>query len=146
MPLLLQLSSREVQGMIEKLVEATSQVRVDDQRPQPSARAFRRQRRLTPAEVQSLIAQYQAGDSINELARVLGVDRSVVSRQLDRAGQTKRRPGLTFEDLERIEALYAAGWSLARLGREFHVHGKTVAAHLRSVGIAVRGRGRPRAS
>jgi hypothetical protein len=46
------------------------------------------QRRLSPAEVEALIADYEGGGRVGELARIYGIHRTTVSAHMSRAGKT----------------------------------------------------------
>jgi hypothetical protein len=47
------------------------------------------QRRLSPVEVEALIAGYEAGGRVGELANVYGIHRTTVSAHVARAGKTR---------------------------------------------------------
>jgi DNA-binding MarR family transcriptional regulator len=49
------------------------------------------QRRLSPPEVEALVAGYQAVGCVGELARAYGIHRTTVSAQVARAGKARRR-------------------------------------------------------
>jgi DNA-binding CsgD family transcriptional regulator len=56
----------------------------------PNIRELRRiQRRLSPAEVEVLIADYEGGGRVGELARIYGIHRTTVSAHMSRAGKTR---------------------------------------------------------
>ncbi len=60
----------------------------------PNVRVLRQaQRRLSPTELETLIAEYEAGARVCELARVYGIHRTTVARHVARAGKT--RPVMT---------------------------------------------------
>ena len=46
------------------------------------------QRRLSPAEVEALIADYEGGGRVGEPARIYGIHRTTVSAHMSRAGKT----------------------------------------------------------
>lgn len=47
------------------------------------------QRRLSPVEAEALLADYEAGRRVGELARVHGIHRTTVSAQVARASKTR---------------------------------------------------------
>lgn len=104
-----------------------------------------RVRKLGEAQVQKLIAGYQAGSTVYELGAQFGIERRTVSDVLRRHGVPMRRRGLSPEQVEEAIHLYNLGWSLARVGRHFGVDHVTVLNKLRERGIPRRdSHGRPR--
>ena len=55
------------------------------------------QRRLPPDQVEQLVAEYQAGDDMHELADRWGLHRTTVAGHLRRAGVALRRRGIPTE-------------------------------------------------
>ena len=100
------------------------------------------QRRLSDAESDELVRRYRAGESINGLARELGVHRTTVVNHLDRAGVTRRRVArkLTDSAIALAAAQYREGASLAIVAEEFGVHVRTLAKELRRAGTQIRPR------
>ncbi len=96
------------------------------------------QRRLTPAEVVTLARAYRAGTDMQQLAHSFGVHRTTVSEHLRRLGIPLRRQGLADGDLAQAISLYAAGWSLTRLGERFGCDAETVRQAFIQAGIARR--------
>jgi DNA-directed RNA polymerase specialized sigma24 family protein len=47
------------------------------------------QRRLSHAEAEALIADYEGGGQAGELARIYGIHRTTVSAHMSRAGKTR---------------------------------------------------------
>lgn len=62
------------------------------------------QRRLSQLEVKALLADYEAGERVGELARVYGVHRTTVSAHVARAGKTRGQ--LTKGQIEEAIRLY----------------------------------------
>lgn len=87
-----------------------------------------------------LVAMYQVGATINELADRFNVNRTTVIRHLDRAGVETRYRLLTLEQVEEAARLYAEGWSLARLGERLGVSYDTVLKTFRKAGVKTRPR------
>jgi hypothetical protein len=77
------------------------------------------QRRLTPSELEAVVAQYQSGRSLKQLAREFSVHHRTVADHLERLGIARRvnLPKLTAPDVKRAVARYRAGDSLATVGR-----------------------------
>ena len=100
------------------------------------------QRRLSGTESHELVHRYVAGESINGLARELGVHRTTVISHLDRAGVTRRRTArkMTDESVARAAARYQAGSPLAVVAEVFGVHVRTLTKGLRRAGTEIRRR------
>jgi len=74
--------------------------RTRGERPVAAGRSKRQvQTRLPKAEVTRLIAAYQAGFKINQLAADFGLNRNTVSSILRRGGIEARRRGLSPDDI-----------------------------------------------
>jgi DNA-binding transcriptional regulator LsrR (DeoR family) len=100
------------------------------------------QRRLTAIEIAALVAEYQHGRSLNELARQFGVHRRTVADHLERLGVARKvnLPKLTPTDIERAVSQYQAGDSLATVGKTLNVDASTVQRALKRAGVAIRPR------
>jgi transposase-like protein len=104
------------------------------------------QRRLSPVDVDDLIATYRAGATIRHVAAEFGIHRTTVAAHLDRHQIPRHREQTAWESgtLEEAAALYASGLSLADVADQFGIDAQTVANRLRRAGVAVRPRrGRP---
>jgi DNA-binding MarR family transcriptional regulator len=66
------------------------------------------QRRLSQPEIEVLVADYEAGERIRELARIYGIHRTTVSAHVARAG--KARGQLTGAQVDEAVRLYEQGW------------------------------------
>jgi DNA-directed RNA polymerase specialized sigma24 family protein len=88
--------------------------------------------------LESLVAGYEAGKTVKELAASFGIDRNTVSRRLRQAGVTVRPRGLTDDQAAEAVCLYEAGWSSGRLAEKFGVSADTVLKNLRQGGVAIR--------
>jgi chromosomal replication initiation ATPase DnaA len=74
-----------------------------------------------------------------------GINRKTVAEHLRRAGVRPRRQGLRPEQVQAAIALYAAGWSLARIGARFDRDHSVVLRALKQAGVPLRdSHGRPR--
>jgi hypothetical protein len=74
----------------------------------PNVRVLRQaQRRLSPAELERLIADYEAGARVCELAKDYGLHRTTVAGHVARAGKT--RPVMTEAQIDEAVTLYGDG-------------------------------------
>ncbi len=96
------------------------------------------QRRLTADQVAELVAEYQAGADMRELAVRWQVHRTTVAGHLRRAGIELRRQGLSDGQLDEAVRFYGEGWSLQRLAERYGCDAETVRQGLRNVGVAMR--------
>ncbi len=96
------------------------------------------QRRLTADQVAELVAEYQAGANMRELAVRWQVHRTSVAGHLRRAGVELRRQGLSDEQLSEAARLYGEGWSLQRLAERYSCDDETVRAYLKRAGVRMR--------
>jgi DNA-directed RNA polymerase specialized sigma24 family protein len=105
----------------------------------------RRARQLRTDQIEQLIADYQSGATVYELADRFGIERRTVSNILHRHGVPMRRRGLSPDQADHAIHLYNLGWSLARVGEHLGVNHTTVLTKLRERGIPTRDtHGRPR--
>ncbi len=75
--------------------------------------------RLGPEGVAQLLADYQAGHSTKYLQRTYGLSQGAVLRLLNANGVARRQRGLSSGQGQEAIRLYAAGWSLTRIGDRF---------------------------
>lgn len=93
----------------------------------------------------ALVAEYEAGSTMNALAKKFGINRRTVSTILRRNGIPTRYRRLSSEQVDDAVRLYRAGWSLARIGEHFRVDPTTVHNRLRDRRVSMRDpQGRPR--
>lgn len=111
-----------------------------EERPEPPRRTSRgpTQRRLTADQVAELVAEYQVGADMNELAARWDVHRTTVAGHLRNAGVALRRRGLSVEQLGEAVQLYGEGWSLQRLAERIGCDAETVRTHLLRAGVRMR--------
>ena len=104
-----------------------------------------RQRHLSPAQASDLVAAYQAGMKIRELAARFNVNRTTVLAHVERARVPRHSDHGKWDDTMLAEAasLYEQAHSLAAIGQRFGVHAKTVASRLRQAGVQRRPRRGP---
>jgi uncharacterized protein (DUF433 family) len=93
------------------------------------------QTRLTDAEVARLIAAYQAGAKINQLAIDFAINRNTVSSTLHSSDAAPPRRGLSGDDIAEAALLCLAGWSLAGIGNQFNCTAETVRQALHRTGV-----------
>ncbi|WP_311513460.1 hypothetical protein [Nocardiopsis lambiniae] len=87
---------------------------------------------------------YQEGATIRQLAIKHRIGRVTVSKILKQNGVKMRGTGLTSQQLDDAERLYADGWSLAKIADRFSVDSKTVWNRLAERGVKMRDtHGRP---
>lgn len=90
--------------------------------------AMQKQTRLSESQAKKLIADYQKGSSVTELAKQYKIHRTTVMDHMKRAG-VPGRPQLrkmTHEQVREAVRLRADGVSLAELGRKYGVDPGTV--------------------
>ena len=111
----------------------------------PNVRVLRQaQRRLSPAELEALIAECEAGARVCELAKVYRLHRTTVARHVARAGKT--RPVMTEEQIDKAVALYGDGWTLHNVGRDLGVADQTIRQVLVQRAVTIRPGGRRKAA
>ena len=98
------------------------------------------QRRLRPHEVGELVARYDAGSNLSELAERCGCHRDTVSKLLDRAGASRRQRGIRSDRVNDAIDAYVAGAALAAVGAQLSADPTTVARTLRANGVQIRPR------
>lgn len=97
----------------------------------PDRRSYKPNRKLTPEEVQKLVAQYEAGASIANLAREFGMHTQTVDAHLKRQGVRKHGVfKLSPEQVDEVAKLYCDGWSTIEIAKEFGVATNTVSRGL----------------
>ena len=107
----------------------------------PNVRVLRQaQRRLSPAELAALIADYEAGTRVCELAKAYELHRTTVARHVARAGKT--RPVMTEAQIDEAVALYREGWTLHNVGQHLRVADQTIRRVLVERAVTIRPGGR----
>lgn len=124
--------SRLADRLDHRIVDASSISRAVTRSPQ--------QRRLTSAEQADVAGLYDAGSSMNDLARLFSVHRSAIVRALQEQGVSRRTCGLNDEEAAEAGRLYQQGWSLLRLRQKFGYSDSAVTTALRKVGVPTRPR------
>ena len=100
------------------------------------------QRRLSAGDVDEICTAYISGNSINQLARQHGVNRTTIIKHLDSHGVPRRRVvrKMTDAHVTEAEAMYRDGHSLATVAHAFKVDTRTLGREFRKAGIAIRPR------
>jgi DNA-binding CsgD family transcriptional regulator len=88
---------------------------------------------LKPPQIEALVAGYEAGKTMKELAVEFDINRLTVSGHLLRAAVQIRKGGLDDEEMVEVSHLYDAGWSSGRLAERNDVSADTVLKALRSI-------------
>lgn len=120
----------ELEALLRKLPDPTEPIR-----RQPQVLKPRTARRLEPDRAQQLIAGYQAGATVYELARWFGINRKTVSRILHRHDIPMRRVSLRPEQVEQAAQLYENGWSTAQIAERMNTDQRTVQRRLGERGV-----------
>jgi DNA-directed RNA polymerase specialized sigma24 family protein len=95
-------------------------------------------RRLKDHEIKELVAAYEAGSTLRQLAERFKIERRTVSKILKRQGVATRWRRLSEADIDKAEHLYAQGWSSARIADLLKVDPETVRLRLRKRGVQMR--------
>jgi predicted DNA-binding protein YlxM (UPF0122 family) len=98
----------------------------------------RSQHWLTKTEFTDLLAGYEHGGAINELAARYRISRTTVMKHLDRAGVPRRWRKLETTDIDRAKVRYGTGLSLAEVAAAFEVYPSTIHAAFRKAGVTMR--------
>lgn len=96
------------------------------------------QRRLTPEQVDQLVAEYQASDDMTVLAARWGLHRTTVAGHLKRVGVELRRRDMPAERMDEAVRMYGEGWSLERLAERYCCDDETVRQALKRAGVSLR--------
>lgn len=100
---------------------------------------------LRPAQVDELVALYQAGATHVELAERFSVHRRTVAAHLVRRSIPVRSRGLADSQLSEAIDLYASGSTLMEVGLRFGVSQQAVRRAIAAEGVRIRPAGRTRA-
>ncbi|QOS59527.1 hypothetical protein IM867_03685 [Thermobifida fusca] len=97
---------------------------------------------LSPAQVDELVALYEAGATLVELGERFSVHRRTAAAHLVRRSVPVRRRGLDERRLAEAAELYSDGLTLMEVRLRFGVSQQTVGRALVATGIALRPSGR----
>jgi len=95
-------------------------------------------RRRRPPEIDELVAGYQAGSTVYQLAERFRIHRGTVSLILERQRVPLRNRPLSPAQIEQARVLYATGQSLAKVGTQLGCDPNTVRLVLVGVGVRMR--------
>ncbi|HHW51416.1 MAG TPA: helix-turn-helix domain-containing protein [Pseudoclavibacter sp.] len=84
------------------------------------------------------MAEYQAGQTMKQIAAKHGIHRVTVSEVLDRTGTAKRPKGMSQSQVDMAARLYESGLSLARVGAQLGFDAATIRTMLLRNGIGTR--------
>lgn len=137
-PFVVALSARDPQKwchLLNPVVLASGSPEVESVAPRPRVQT---QRRLDQDGQQNVIAAYQQGKTMNEVARQFGLHRTTVRAILDRAGITVRPREMSTTQVNLAIKLYADGLSLQAVGERLGFNAQTIANRLLVAGIQMR--------
>lgn len=124
------------------LLQLQKLLQIADQplRPEPAVHRAGRARQLRVEEIDDLVARYQAGESMAQLAKDLNLHRSTISGRLRDRQVELHQPGpqMTEQQIEEALELYASGDSCVRIGKQLGFHQATIYNQLKRRGVALR--------
>lgn len=97
-----------------------------------------KQKRLNDDEVNQVIAGYNSGLSMNELAHKFDCHKTTISQRLKTAGIVIRRLPPSDNQITKMVELYQSGLSLTKVGDMVGISASTVLNYLRRRGIKTR--------
>jgi DNA invertase Pin-like site-specific DNA recombinase len=94
------------------------------------------------SDVDDICASYVRGNSIDELARSFGVNRTTIIRHLDQRSVPRRRVVRKMTDVLVAEAaaMYLHGGSLRTVADVFKIDTRTLGREFRKAGVKIRPR------
>ena len=90
---------------------------------------------LTPSEIDDLVADYEAGSSVQELAEKYDIHRATVFAHLQRREVPRRLPGLNDQEQAEAVRLSRGGMSMRAIGHLMGVDRKAVRVALVEAGL-----------
>lgn len=99
-------------------------------------------RRLSPCEIDNLIARYSAGATIRALSIEFKVSRSGLRHLLQDEGVELRAHGITSEDAEEAMRLYESGLTIRQIAEQLGSSFGTIQRVLHEHGVAMRASGK----
>lgn len=96
------------------------------------------QRHLDGDGQAKVVAGYQEGKTMNDVARQFGLHRTTVRAILDRAGATVRPREMSSAQVNLAVKLYAEGLSLQAVGERLGFNAQTIANRLQNQGLQMR--------
>lgn len=103
-----------------------------------------KQNRLKPEEIDRLVAMYESGSSVNQLAELVKIHRTTVMAHLKRRGIPTRPTvrALTDEQVQEVIKLYKGGLSTAAIAIRYDVNPGTIRNELIRADVPRRSPGR----
>ena len=103
------------------------------------ARPWKLHHRLTTDAIGQLVADYRQGIRVDDLVDRYKISKTSVLTLLHQQGVPRRFcRRLSDTDVQEAAKLYAAGWSLRRIGQHFGVDDETIRYRLKRQGIRMR--------
>jgi hypothetical protein len=96
------------------------------------------QKRLSDEEISRVVAGYERGLTVYELAEQFGCHRITISNHLKANGVKMRRISPSDEQIDQMIALYQSGLSLLNVGDKFDMSATTVLRQLQKRGAEMR--------
>ena len=90
-----------------------------------------RLRRLTEAQVIEIVARYEEGATVYEIAAEFGCHRTTVAERLKKSGIVMRLQSPGAVTIDSMESLYQSGFSYVEIGRQLGYSANTVRKYLR---------------
>jgi transposase len=109
-----------------------------------ATQSCRTARPLRAAEIDQLVAAYEAGATVFELATRFNIHRTTVGRHLKERGIDTRPPALDATALPKLTQLYKDGHSIATIAQHYGVSKNAVRDRLLAAGLTLRPRGWPK--
>jgi IS30 family transposase len=97
-----------------------------------------RAKSLSPAECARVVARYQDGATVYELAAAFEVHRGTIARRLKAEGIKLRSQPLSKADAKKTVELYISGQSLLQIGAQLGRHHSTIWHVLNRAGVQMR--------
>jgi DNA-directed RNA polymerase specialized sigma24 family protein len=96
--------------------------------------------RLSHDQVAELIASYQAGRTLEEVAAEFGIYVRTAAAHLEREGVPQRRRRLTPDQVTEAVQLYESGWSTIQIAKHLGIYAQSVRYQLVKEGVQLRPR------
>ena len=106
--------------------------------PIPRCPVAARAKRLNATELDLLVAGYQAGATVYELAEQFHIHRNTIARRLKAQGVQLRNSTLTDSEQARAVELYATDLSTLQIGQQLGRNPSTIWHALKRAGVQLR--------
>lgn len=124
----------------QRLSNEAATVQPTEPRNEAEQRPKLLQLRLTPAEIELIVAEYKAGAHCTDLATKHKIAKASVLKILEEHGVPKRRQTLTAAQVDEAVRRYEGGQSLARVAASLGTGATTINRVLKARGVRIRGR------